>query len=48
MGEKLVNEFKTEIESIKTEKIRNFVIELLKKCSDMNATEVKGSGTMKI
>lgn len=43
MGEKLVNEFKTEIESIKTEKIKNFVIELLKKCSDMNATEPASS-----
>ena len=43
MGAKLLEEFKENIDSLKVEKIKNFVIELLKNCSDMNATEPASS-----
>lgn len=43
MGKKLLEEFKTEIDSFKTEKIKNFVIQLLEKCSDMNAVKPASS-----
>lgn len=43
MGKKLVDEFKEELESVKTEKIKNFVIKVLENCSDMNATEPASS-----
>ncbi len=43
MGKQLLEEFKTEIDSFKTEKIKAFVMKLLERCSDMNATEPASS-----
>lgn len=43
MGKKLLDEFKDELENIKTDKIKDFIIKVLEDCSDMNAVEPASS-----